>query len=547
MVAKRFPVLLTLVLVSWNVASLRIGAQDWNTVGGNRARNGRSSVVGPTSADLLWSHTDEPSRWGYQPFVEGDRVFVSRATSSPDDGGSPNDVILAYDINTGEELWRTTLPYAGDSSEEGNAWIAGVHGGRVYATRGTRFLPVPVNLLPMLALDAESGALLWTSQAVAKPDRKNALNFLEGGDLILTDADKISRVNCVDGTTVWSANRHGQSAGGGAAIAGDAVYIVDFNFGGHFIQRFDANTGLEQYASPTQTPSGLIVSNSPFLSPDGGTVYLNRSNNRPTDDKLFSFTDSGTQLTLDWSLPVRWTSGHLHAIGFLDFIYTVNPQGRLVSVNPASGQVLVQSGVLFSQTPPEHPQTAVDAQGAVYLSNGDFSGVSQVRAMNSGLNQTHFSINVNAIAEGGPILGKNGTLIFADSVGVYAYRDPSIPWVDLGRGKPGQGGVTPELIGIGSLLPDSAGTLTLQDALPNTNALLFLGLSPLYAPFQQGTLVPFPDFVINLRVSNVGDLPLSFLWPQVPGGTRLFFQYWVIDPAATRGLAASNALQATTQ
>ncbi len=120
-------------------------------------------------------------------------------------------------------------------------------------------------------------------------------------------------------------------------------------------------------------------------------------------------------------------------------------------------------------------------------------------------------------------------------------------WVDLGGGLAGTGALTPTLAGSGPLSANSANVLTLADALPGSNAALFVGFSLLGAPFKGGTLLPSPDLVLfGLPVGGGGALSLPFTWPTgVPAGTQLWLQAWVTDAGGPVGFSASNGLRGT--
>ncbi len=120
-------------------------------------------------------------------------------------------------------------------------------------------------------------------------------------------------------------------------------------------------------------------------------------------------------------------------------------------------------------------------------------------------------------------------------------------WQPLGSGVAGTLGV-PQLAGAGSLVADEPVTLTLTAAKPGALAVLVIGVSALNAPFKGGLLVPHPDVLLaGLPVDPSGSLALSGAWsPDVPGGVPVYFQAWIPDPLATKGLAASKGLSATT-
>jgi len=122
-------------------------------------------------------------------------------------------------------------------------------------------------------------------------------------------------------------------------------------------------------------------------------------------------------------------------------------------------------------------------------------------------------------------------------------------WVELFFPKPGTDGLLATLQGFGPLTPNSANQLDLSGALPSTLATLFVGLEAQFVPVKDGILVPFP-FILQapLPIGPGGQTVLPFQWPPgIPPGTALFLQAWIQDPGATKGLAASNGLQANAQ
>jgi hydroxyacylglutathione hydrolase len=87
--------------------------------------------------------------------------------------------------------------------------------------------------------------------------------------------------------------------------------------------------------------------------------------------------------------------------------------------------------------------------------------------------------------------------------------------------------------------------LDLAGARPSAAAWLFVGLSRIDAPLLGGTLVPSPDLVVAPLFTDAGgEIAIATLLPpQVPLGATLHFQYWIQDPQAPFGAAASNALR----
>ena len=116
-------------------------------------------------------------------------------------------------------------------------------------------------------------------------------------------------------------------------------------------------------------------------------------------------------------------------------------------------------------------------------------------------------------------------------------------WADLGHAKPGARGL-PCLTGVGSLNAGDFATTILTAAAPNCPAVLILGLDPLHAPLLGGTLVPAPFRIIpGIPTGPLGRIRLPTVWPSgIPAGLHVYQQYLILDPAAHRGIAFSNAV-----
>lgn len=119
-------------------------------------------------------------------------------------------------------------------------------------------------------------------------------------------------------------------------------------------------------------------------------------------------------------------------------------------------------------------------------------------------------------------------------------------WKDLGFAKPGTAGL-PSLVGSGSLASNQAGKLELTQAKSNALTFGIAGLSALNAPFYGGVLVPTPDILFTAATNGSGKLTIPFMLPpNTPSGVTIYLQFWITDPGATLGYAASNALRGVT-
>lgn len=116
-------------------------------------------------------------------------------------------------------------------------------------------------------------------------------------------------------------------------------------------------------------------------------------------------------------------------------------------------------------------------------------------------------------------------------------------WSDQGCALAGVAG-DPLLVGTGTMLPGSPNTVTLSNAAPGANSLIFLALSSTPVPFMGGVLKPFP-FLPPLPVTlpATGSLALGFNVPgSWPSGTELWVQWAIQDVTAVFGVALSNAI-----
>ncbi|MCX5688703.1 MAG: PQQ-binding-like beta-propeller repeat protein [Planctomycetota bacterium] len=248
-------------------------ASDWTNSGGNAARNGQSAALGPIAAtDVRWT-TPSNTLISWQPVTWGERVFAVRQTGFPTSGGAANDAVVCWNLATGGEAWRVTLPFSGNTSQDWIAWIAGASNGVVYASRSGNGASVAQKVY---ALNAATGAELWRSTATTTAGSYAGVVFAPGGDLIVADFRNVTRIRASTGPTAWRVARLGSVSGNcGAAATASSVFIVDAISGGHSIKKLSMATGA--LIAQSSVMSGFTAQNSPFLSPDGSTVYFARS------------------------------------------------------------------------------------------------------------------------------------------------------------------------------------------------------------------------------------------------------------------------------
>lgn len=408
--------------------------QDWTNYGGSAERHGATEVCGPTGADLLWT-ADDPSLIAWHPLVADGRVCAVRQSAFPVLGGAAGDELVAYALESGAELWRTSLPYAGNPVQEWTAWIGGMDRGRVYALRSSNTAAAPLR-----AFDAATGALVWTSQDTVLAGPHDGVVFAPDGDLLVGDALYVTRLRAGDGSTAWRAPRTCVVSGScGVAASASAAYLDEPTLGGVRIVRLDLATGARRYAGPTMV--GVTEQNTPFLSASGDVVYFSMSGGTPLVDRLYAFRDDGTALTELWSRPIRWTVHHEHGLAPDGGIFAFLQDDQFVKLDPVSGAVLASAGKLapLAGSAGLSPKTAVDRDGRVYVSNGwntTPATAGRVWAFAPDLAQPLFTLTLDKPGAGGPALAARGTLVLADRQGVHAYRSGLAARATVRRGSP---------------------------------------------------------------------------------------------------------------
>jgi hypothetical protein len=154
---------------------------------------------------------------------------------------------------------------------------------------------------------------------------------------------------------------------------------------------------------------GFTIQNTPFVGPDG-TVYLCRTQNNPSVDFFYAFTDTGSAFSEKWHIPSAWTCFSEYATSADGSVYVLISGPRVAKVSVANGSILAQTDVIVTDSPPE-PHIAVDAAGTVFVSNGGFDN-GAVHVYSSDLTPI-WDTTVHNINIGGPALGQNGILLLS--------------------------------------------------------------------------------------------------------------------------------------
>lgn len=531
--------------------ALLASPQDWSNLGGTAARNGLVQPLGPTAVTSLWDNTTDFSLIAWHAFVEDGRVFTIREAGFPQNGGAANDALVAYDLDTGAELWRVTLPFGGDTNVEWIAWIAGVRDGRVFASRASNQKPAPI-----LAYDATSGAPLWTSTLTTQAFAYDGCVFAPDGDLLVGDTMQVARIDAASGATVWSSPRTCSVSGDcGPAASATAVYIDEVAPGGQVVSKFDLATGQKLYESPVMP--GFLVQRTPFLSRDGGTVYFARVQNNPAVDALYAFEDTGSALVQLWSVPAGFATPVSHGVGPDGSIYMVDDAGEFVRLDPTTGATIGSAG---TPAPLSSPRVAVDAAGRVYLGNGWANTPAtngRLWAYSGDLTQQLFTLMLDNPNQGGPTLARDGTLIACDRLGVHAWRDVNVPQTFC-TSKTNSDGCLPSMYATGqpSATAGSGFTVGAEQVTSGDVGLLFYSKTgPGSQPFLGGTLCLAGSVTRTTGQSSGGTgtcggafafdfnaYAASGIDPALVAGQPVWGQYWFRDPPAVAAIGLTNGL-----
>lgn len=405
-------------LICLLTASLSVLTQaqlpDWPVaVGGNPARSGRSLQTGPNQPNLLWSG-GMSAVVAQQGAIEGNRFFVARMFDIGD--VQQGTLILAYDLATGAEIWRKSLPVDFPATDWRNM-MTGVRNGVVYATRAGN-----TNSSYLYALDASNGNTVWRSQNTVDQSTTESVTFTGSGDLVIGNFGNVRLVRALDGTTVWTRNRSAPSSDGSSvAVFGNHGYTWEAGSSGPTVDVIDLTTGTLLYKS-AGIGGGFVQQLGLMVGPDG-TVYAPRTQNNTLTDFFVAYTDTGSGLVEKWRYPMGYCPFASHAVGPDGSVYTYarTTPPTVVRLDPVSGAVIDNSPPLPSDF--FQPRIALDAAGKVFLTNGGFSQ-GALFAMNANL--THrWSVNIPNVNLGGPVLGAAGTLIVCGTgSNIRAYRDP---------------------------------------------------------------------------------------------------------------------------
>lgn len=186
--------------------------------------------------------------------------------------------------------------------------------------------------------------------------------------------------------------------------------------------------------------------------------------------------------------------------------------------------------------------------------SGNISGVAHGDMDPAGLDQLDPRANGGLVISAGIIYDTNDDGDFTTCANGGVDEDYNVllyvghcAWGDVGQGKPAFNGVTPKLTLKGIQVDGTPGAATLTDMLPGQNYFIVIGISGLFAPFKNGTLVPNPDFIFPPIPTGAGTSVLPFVWPPaIPPCFPIYYQVWVSGPGLPGPFSATNGVVSET-
>lgn len=386
--------LLPLFLMA-SLSAISIAAEEWNvTVGGDPARYGRCSALGPDDATILWQG-GAGAVISWQAAIDGDIAVMARCFDIQDT--LHGTLVYAYDIHTGAELWTVDLPVDFPATDWRNH-LSGVRDGVVYASRAGN-----TNASYMYALDLTDGSQIWKSEDLVDECSTEGVSFAPDGDLIVGNFGSVMRMESADGSTVWETPRSSPTSNGSMmAVFDRKAYGWASGGSGPTIEVFDLDTGQYLYESDPLY-GGYIQQTAPFVGPDG-TVYAPRCQNNPGTDYLVALEDTGSGLGFKWEVPLGFVTFSSFAVGPDGSVYSYNRSGQVIRIDPDSGTVLntsvdVEAGL--------STYMAADGVGRLFVASED-----ELYAFSTDLSLL-WSETVSNID--GPSIAGDGTLIVTGS------------------------------------------------------------------------------------------------------------------------------------
>lgn len=304
-------------------------AADWPNLLGPT----RNSLSPETGLNKDWGTKPPAMLWkvalsdgGYSgPSCAENKVFII-------DHQGATDIVRAFDVNSGKEVWSYSYPDADKSNYGFSRATPTYAAGKLYTLS---------RLGTLNCLSSTDGKLLWSRNILAdfagqKPGWDYSGSVLIDGDRAIVDTGgKNGNVACLDkdtGATIW-AGGNGDVAGYCtpvvATILGVKQYIVT---GGTSVVSVAADTGKLLWTVPWKNKC-LVNASQPIV--EDNYVFITSGYN--IGCATYEITAQGAVQ--------RWANGDISAhfsspVFYNGFIYSDSDPGNLVCMNPQDGSVI---------------------------------------------------------------------------------------------------------------------------------------------------------------------------------------------------------------
>ena len=334
---------------------------DWNiSYGGNVGKNSLSNAYGPISdsPELLWSGGIS-APYSTPSLIYEDNLIVTRR----DPGNSSGEAWIAnYNLYTGELLWQVQLPPSG---YDRFGYASGVNNGQIYATRSSIGKPAT-----LFALNVVTGETIWETEQTVELNDCAAISFSQEGNIIVGDQAAVNCFDQDDGTLLWNNPNSAIGEASQVAVYENKGYYWSSEAGNVVVEVCDLNTGEKLYSSPYLYDWSMISLQSAPSVGSNGTIYAPLVHGGSVDDTLFSLTDYGDTLNVNWAKqygsPTRFHPAVDAENNIIYFdIVDGNDEMQLIKIDHETGDILYSTTETFET----FTYVAIGADGYIYITN----------------------------------------------------------------------------------------------------------------------------------------------------------------------------------
>ncbi len=543
---RTFPTLALAAIAAWAIApaghAFQAVSEDWNVTLKSGASQLYGAMVAVDAADDL--------------YVVGSYPFTY--------------VELAKLDGAGNLLWQ--VEYDNPGTREQGSWVALDPSGNPLVS-GYLVTGSSVSGIGFVTLKYDpAGNLQWsdvisyTHGRTARIASDAAGNVIVLGSAYLGNSsgfftdDLVTIKYAPDGTKLWTRtagySASSQDSPGGLVVdAAGNVYVTGGTIGGMLTEAYDPNGNLLWSYSSNASSSGWDIalgpSNELAVCAGGANqvqvYHFDLAGNLQWSNGYTGLL--GTRLAFDSAANVVVT-GYQSTGGYFDWItHKLAPDGSLLW-SATYDRHKYNDEIPYGLTIGPDDEIYITGQGGPGPTSGNLSYLktATVRYSPDGNEDWYSANDVSLRGRGVVRMADHSVASVGESTFTLFHYVQTGVWTSLDGALAGSNGL-PRLRGTGYPAGSNTVGLELTQANPLAMTWLIVGASRIDLPFMSGTLVPAPDVVLPLTLTDAtGALSLTDVWPDgLPSGEEWWFQCWIADSAAPRRLSASNGLLAISQ